>query len=426
LLCGLCFGLAAGCRPNLVLAAVPALIVVVRLSMERADEGVGRMTGILRHCSALMSNEVIALTIPLAICCLSIAGYNYARFGNPLEFGLRYLMAYPWYHNVRPALDNIPSSLYYFLFAAPTVEPVFPFLRIALTAPFEAFGYHLPARYFNEGTAGIVVLCPLVLLAIAALVAPKQMSRQPAIVAVRALAAYSVLCIFFVASLGLLSQRYEIDFQPYLLLAACIVIALATGLMRGRKRVWAGVGLAFVMAWSILANVALAVQGPYDQFVQAHPESYFRLAQWFSPVDRFRPLLNPPVHVHGYFYFSFSCSPGEQPLISMGEFGSRYLLSEICEPDKPVRIVSSWGEPRFPQTSVADVPLERAGFQRIDLDFSPQDRNMIVRWNGSVILVHRVPFLFTARSQVRIGWDASFGQKAEFSSRLIVPIRPEP
>jgi hypothetical protein len=289
----------------------------------------------------------------------------------------------------------------------------------------------LPTRYFNEGTAGIVVLCPLVLLAFAPTFLVPRMSgietrKHVAVLTVWALTAYSVLCIFFVASLGLLSQRYEIDFQPYLLLAGCICVALIIGRMRGRSRFWAEAGFAAVMASSILANMALAVQGPYDQFVQAHPESYFRLAQWFSPVERFRPLLNPPVHVSGHFYFSVPCSPSAQPLISIGEFASRYLVSGVCKQGNQLSIVSSWGEPRFVQNRVADVPLERAGFERVDVDFSPRGRNMTVRWNGRVILEHPLPFLFTARSQVRVGWDASFGRKTEFSGRLVVPVTPEP
>ncbi len=412
--CGLCFGLAAGCRPHLILAAVPALVVVVWSGRSR------------RGFRALLSREMGALAIPATICCLCIAGYNYARFSNPLEFGLRYLMANPEYQNIRPALVNIFPGLHYFLFSTPTVDPVFPFLRIAFKVPFESLGYHLPARYFNEGTAGIVVLCPLVLFVLAAPLFVRKMSRHVAVVTACALTAYSLLCVFLVASLGLLSQRYEIDFEPYVVLAGCICAALAFGLMRGRKRVWASIGFASMMAWSILANMALAVQGPYDQFVQAHPESYFRLAQWFNPDKRFRPLLNPPLHVYGYFYFSVPCSHSGQPLISIGEFGSRYLVSEICERNNQLRIVSSWGEPRLPQMRVADIPLERAGFERVDVDFSPQDRNMTVRWNGTAILKHPLPFLFTARSQVRVGWDASFGRKTEFSGRLVVPVTAEP
>ena len=322
LMCGLSFGLAAGCRPQLVLAAVPALIVVVWSGGSRLG---------LR---ALLSRPVAALIVPVAICGLCIAGYNYARFANPFEFGLRYQMAKAAYQNIRPAPVNIFPGLHYFLFSTPTVDGVFPFLRIAFKVPFESLGYHLPARYFNEGTAGIVILCPLVLLALAAPFYMRKITSQVAIVTACALTAYSLLCILFVASLGLLSQRYEIDFEPYLLLAACILVALAIGTLRGRARVWASIGFALMMTWSILANMALGVQGPYDQFVQAHPESYFKLARWFSPVAKFRPLLNPRLHVYGYFYFSAPCSPGEQPLISIGEFGSRYLVSEVCNQDK--------------------------------------------------------------------------------------------
>jgi hypothetical protein len=419
-ICGLCFGLAAGCRPNLLVAVVPALAITVWS---------GRRPLSFR---ALLNKDVVALIVPVALCCLCIAGYNYARFGNPFEFGLHYLMALSSYQNIRPALVNVFPGLYYFLFSTPTVDPVFPFVRLAFPVPFESLGYHLPVRFFNEGTGGVVVLCPLVLLAVGSFffVRPsfiaRKTSRQVAVLAALALTAYSLLCVLVIASLGLLSQRYEIDFQPYLLLAACIFSGLAIGLLRGRKRIWANIGLTLLMAWSILANMALAVQGPYDQFVQAHPESYFRLAQWFSPVERFRPLLNPPLHVYGYFYFSAPCSPFPQPLISIGEFGSRYQVSEACAPDQTLSIISSWGEPRFPQTRVVEIPLKRAGFERVDVAFSPQDRNMTVEWNGQVILTHPLPFLFTARSQVRIGWDAAFGQRTQFSNRLIVPVATEP
>lgn len=422
-LCGLCFGLSAGCRPQLVLAMLPAFVIVVRARRDRPVLSAARAEPRFR---ALLNRKVTALVAPAAICGICIAGYNYARFGNPLEFGLHYMMANPGYQNIRPALVNIFPGLYYFLFCAPAVEPVFPFLRIVLTVPLESLGYHLPARYFNEGTSGIVVLCPLVLFAAVLPLLARKRSGHPAYAMAGALAAGSLLCLFFVASLGLESQRYEIDFQPYLLLAACISAALVFASMRGRKRWWAGIGITLMVGWSIFANMLLAIQGPYDQFVQAHTEAYLRLAQWFSPVERHRPLLNPPVHLYAYFYFSDPCSLGAQPLISISEFSMRYLLSEVCTQDGRLRITSAWGDARVPQMQLADVPLEHAGFERIDLEFSPQDRVAVTSWNGKVILRHALPFLFTARSQVRMGWDDVFGRKTEFSGRFIVPAAAAP
>ena len=45
---------------------------------------------------------------------------------------------------------------------------------------------------------------------------------------------------------------------------------------------------------SVVANVAIAFQGPYDSFVQFHPAEYVKLPRWFNPVARLRPLLDPP------------------------------------------------------------------------------------------------------------------------------------
>lgn len=413
-LCGLCFGLSAGCRPNLVVAMLPALFVVVR--SRRRESGL----------SAVVSRRVMAMIAPAAVCGIGIAAYNYVRFGNPLEFGLHYMMANPGYQNIRPALANIFPGLYYFLFCAPAVEPVFPFLRIVLTVPFEWLGYHLPARYFNEGTSGIVVLCPLVLFAAVLLLRRQRTSRGAACAIAGALAAGALLCMLFVASLGLESQRYDIDFQPYLLLAACIGAALAFTSLRGSRRLVTGIGIALMAAWSIGANLLLAIQGPYDQFVQAHPDSYLSLARWFSPVEKYRLLLNPHVHLDGYFYLSEPCGLGAQPLISMSEFSMRYSVSAACVQDGRVRIVSAWGDPRVPQIQVADVPLEHPGFERVDFDFSPRVRIAVVSWNGKVILRHTLPFLITARSQVRMGRDDFFGLPAQFRGRFIVPTATGP
>ena len=50
------------------------------------------------------------------MCCAAVAAYNYARFGDPLEFGLKYqLTGGADYQNVRLSGVNLLPSLYYFL-----------------------------------------------------------------------------------------------------------------------------------------------------------------------------------------------------------------------------------------------------------------------------------------------------------------------
>jgi hypothetical protein len=86
----------------------------------------------------------------------------------------------------------------------------------------------------------------------------------------------------------------EVDFAPYFIFIACVVTSVRLPTLR--RKAWgqlATTGVAALLLYSIVTDLALAVQGPYDQFVQANPRSYTELARWFSPVARYRPLLNP-------------------------------------------------------------------------------------------------------------------------------------
>ena len=75
---GLMFGLSIGCRPHLGLAAV---IATAMLAV---------WFGRVRRLPA-----IISFLAPLVAAGLAIALYNYQRFGNPFEFGVRYLLATP-------------------------------------------------------------------------------------------------------------------------------------------------------------------------------------------------------------------------------------------------------------------------------------------------------------------------------------------
>ena len=104
----------------------------------------------------------------------------------------------------------------------------------------------------------------------------------------------SAASILAIASVPFSSHRYEVDFAPYLLLIACVVAGAGLQTLRSKAvRRIATTGVVILLLYSITANLALAIQGPYDQFVQASPRAYVELARWFSPIERFRPLLNP-------------------------------------------------------------------------------------------------------------------------------------
>jgi hypothetical protein len=394
---GLAFGLAAGARPHLALAAVAGLVVLVLFSRPAA----------------------FAFLAPVAMCGLAIAGYNYARFGNPLEFGLRYQLADTPYQNIRLSLVNEPPGLYYLLLCPPDLVPEFPFVRVAWRQPFDALENRLPARYFLEPTAGILGVCPLAAIALLLPLLRRRFSiARELLVFLSAMAALAVVCMLFVAATGLTSQRFEVDFLPLLLFVACVVACRLLSDLRAPTKALASAGFALLALYTIAANAALAIQGPYDQFVQASPRQYVKLAKWFSPFDRFRPVEDPPLHLEASFDFAQPCVPGIKPLVSTGEFGSRYLLSEACYPDGRLQL---WSETSVQsnERQTVDVPYS-AGFNLVDLKFTPADRTMTLSWNGKTVLAQRLRFLVTSPSQIHFGADPTLGNHVRFPGRIAV------
>jgi len=406
-LSGLSFGLAIGCRPHLGLAAASAFLLMLLFR----DPG----TRLLQR---LTREDVVALCLPVIACCLGILAYNYARFGNPLEFGLRYQLGEASYQNIRLSTVNLIPGLYYLLLCPPDLVAEFPFFRLALRQPFDAVINVLPARYFLELTGGVFALSPIALIALLIPLCRKRLADSRGVFAfVLTVLGFTAGCILFVAATGLTSQRYEVDFAPFLVFVACVVACvLLVGLGRW-TRMLASVALAGLLLFTISANLALAIQGPYDQFVQASPHTYVKLARWFSPFERFRPLENPALRAQASFEFPMPCAPGKEPLITTGEFGTRYLLSSWCLEDGRIRLLSETSY-RSPDSQWVDVPYA-AGLNLVGLEFTPYDRIMTVSWNGNVVLRHPLRFLITAPSQIRFGWDPTWGNDTMFPWRIV-------
>ena len=404
---GLAFGLAIGCRPHLGLAAVCAFAFLFLLS-DPAAPFLDRFT----------RKDVLTFALPVIACGLAIVSYNYARFANPLEFGLRYQLGEASYQNIRLSSVNVVPGLYYMLFCPPDLVPEFPFIRLAFRAPFDAL-VHLPARYFLEPAAGVLSLCPIASIAILIPLCRKRFGGRHGVFAfVLTILVFAIGCLLFLAATGLTSQRYEVDFEPFLLFVACLVAFELLSHLPKLSRICGTAVLYLLLIYAIGANAALALQGPYDQFVQATPHTYVQLAKWFSPLPAYRPLENPPLRVQAEFDLPWPCTMGREPLISAGEFGSRYLLSAQCASDVQVRLFSetSFRSPDWRTVDVDYLP----GLNRLGLEFTPQNRTMTVSWNGKVVLRHGLRFLVTAPSQIHFGWDPTLGNNVTFPRRIVV------
>jgi hypothetical protein len=104
---GLCFGLAVGCRPNYALFVILMVMLV---------------TLWIRPPKML----ALAYVGPVVLCGILLSVYNYARFQNPFEFGLRYqLFAKPsdpadLVNRLNHSLANLLPSLYSLVLSPPS------------------------------------------------------------------------------------------------------------------------------------------------------------------------------------------------------------------------------------------------------------------------------------------------------------------
>jgi tetratricopeptide (TPR) repeat protein len=241
------YGLAVGARPSLLLGAVILLAPVVRGWRER------------RQIWALL----MAAVGPIMLIGLGLMFYNYLRFDNPFEFGVRYQLVGDRQDTVRQfSLRYLWFNLrVYFL------EPAgwggrFPFVHDIVVPPLPA-GHGQVFHPF-----GVLSNVPLVWLALVAPLAWRGRSVETRSILCGFIAAVALLSGICALTIGLFFTacfRFEVDFLPELVLLAVVGIlglehALAptseSGLV-GRP-VWRGVvrwGWGLLLGFSVAFNL---------------------------------------------------------------------------------------------------------------------------------------------------------------------------
>jgi hypothetical protein len=242
--------------------------------------------------------------------------------------------------------------------------------------------------FSNESQA--LLLCPLIVLAP---VAPRLARRAgenravPALLA--AMVAFAVSCVIFIALVPFSSQRYAVDFMPTLLFVSCVgAAALLRRIQVATGHAFVATGVALALTYAIFANLGLAVQGPYDQFVQRDPRAYADLARKFSPIVSFRPLLDPTLRTSDTFNFP-ACPQRGEALLSAGE--TWISLSGLC-PMRPGRLrLFSETALGFGSPLPVDVPFT-PGPQKVAIEFTPTNRTMTP--TGTTAPCYGMPYCF--------------------------------
>jgi hypothetical protein len=273
-LMSLCFGLAAGARPTLGVAALLLVPVYMALRSVRPRRGL-----------------LIALTAPVGGCFLLLLAYNQARFGRPLEFGTKYQLAgFDSYTAPFGRFDNILPGAWLYLLSPPRPTILFPFFQ--LPPPPISYPPGLPANYLTpEATAGLLPMAPIVLF-LAAL--PWIWRRRPALLGSLAfpllvMAAGGLACLLFLSyEFFSTTERYEVDFTTLLLLgaiAAWLALSVDPRVRRLRRHRLVRVGGGLLAAWSCLTGLAISLIGYENLLASSHPGLWSTLGDIGSPLS---------------------------------------------------------------------------------------------------------------------------------------------
>jgi hypothetical protein len=218
------------------------------------------LAGMLRNSRHIPTSEIIrSLTLiltPVFVSAGSLLWYNYARFGNVLDFGMKFQLSlyqdYMLQHGIF-RYDHFPFNFWSFFFRLPEYIPEFPYLTMpAYILKIQSVG---PMPYFllngNELAVSIFCLMPIMLLSFAPLVGGRFKSHAEMTIYLIILTLFAVQVVVISLSLAAIA-RYYYDF-----LALMMMMAFAGGnYLRSTEKISDGMFI-FLGAISIMISFAL-------------------------------------------------------------------------------------------------------------------------------------------------------------------------
>ncbi len=353
---GLMFGLAVACRPHLAIVGIFAAAALAIVNRKR----------------------LLLFLAPVAVVAVSMAAYNYARFGSPLEFGLAHQIT-ALHGEVNPRLGNVIYCLYYNLVCPPDFTRVFPFLNMPISPPHARHG-----EFFIEPIVGSLWLAPFFPIA-AGVFLIEDLRRRIWFVPAAAGA-----ILFFIATTGLITQRYEVDFLPLFVLSSMVVFAVLI-----ERRPVVSLALVATVLFGVFVNAAMGIDGPYYDMVRHQPARYVKLAEWFSPAARLRPQLNPPFEIKFPVFVGHGPDFFRRDLFFAGQPPWRYDLY-LRQRKGKLELVSGFrGEEVVSGIAFSDRPADLAA------KYLPASGEMVISLDGSELLRQKIGTLVAAPAEIR-------------------------
>jgi hypothetical protein len=258
---------------DLACAAGLTLAVASRQSLAIAVAALWLLTSFtwLRESGRRALPRIAVFATPALLGMLLLGAYNHARFGSPLETGLRYLLSHP--QVMGPAY--VAPNLYSYLLRPPRWLETFPFVvaRWQVRPPFPAF-VPVPSDYlFRPPVAGLLYTSPFFVFAAAALFSRWRGWGLRAALILSTLS-FVVPLIYFASTM-----RYLGDVVPGLVVLSVLGLCRLLEALRTSRR-----ARGLLLAFATLAAACTAVIGlllgatSYLGFLQnANPELWQRL-----------------------------------------------------------------------------------------------------------------------------------------------------
>ncbi len=273
----LCFGLAAGSRPNAIPAG--AALVFAFYIAERRREGSMR--------NGTFATRFACAALPGALCICGLLAYNAARFGNPMEFGNRYtLVEVDWRLRTAFSIRYVLANLFFYGVSVPRLSASFPFF-------IESASFAAPAGYLSyvDRLAGFIPAYPFVLVGIIACAeafhrtAMRGLRQMVAVLAAWAALTAIPLMLFIGASL-----RYQAEMAfPLFLLAGLGTLAVGRQTGIPAPAFWMRPVVVLLVLCTALSNFLIS-SATHGYFEAANPAGYRVISTAFNaisyPVER--------------------------------------------------------------------------------------------------------------------------------------------
>lgn len=266
------YGMAVGSRPNFIFAGIP-LIAVFYLHQRSLKKGIG---------SSLHSRWLRAAA-PGAICIVAFFVYNFARFGNPIEFGNRYTLIEVDWHN-RDAFSSryVLTNIYYYGFSLPRLSVYFPYFVESASLPFAR-----PTGYLSylDRIAGFVPAFPFALLGLGCCAKSwrRKIGHGDSLLII--FVGSSAVCVavplmFFIGP----SLRYEAEIACPLFLLAGVFSLGSWPWVSKRIAVSLGTAVVLLGIWSALSNFLISA-ATYGYLREINPTLFRSISSIFNDVS---------------------------------------------------------------------------------------------------------------------------------------------